>query len=134
MQRSTAADDQTLMGRLFDWVKARTHRDDNLYALSLGDLTTMAADLGITEADLRDILPRTSDHSLLMDEMMTARGLDPDRVRRLSGALMRDLELTCSRCGTAARCRSELAVGVADANCHEYCGNAETFDALLAEA
>ncbi len=124
--------DQGLLGRLFDWVKAHTHRDDDLSALTRGDLGIMAADLGITEADLREVLPRTSDNSLLMDQMMVARGLDPDRVRRSCASLVRDLELTCSRCGSSHRCRRDLAAGTAAEHAHEYCGNAETFGELLA--
>ncbi len=131
---SASNDDQGLLGRLFDWVKARVHRDDDLYALTRGDLAMMASDLGISESDLRDVLPKAADNSLLMDEMMIARGLDPDRVRRSCGGLARDLELTCVRCGSVARCRSDLAQGVAAERCHEYCGNAEVFDELLAGA
>ncbi len=132
MPYNTATDDRGAMGRFCDWIKARAQRNDDLSALTRGDLTAMAADLGVAEADLIQVLPRTSDHSGLMDKMMTARGLDPNQVRRMCGPLVRDLELTCSRCSASTRCRNELAVGVAAANSHEYCGNAGTFDALLA--
>lgn len=105
-------DDQGLLGRLFDWVKARAHRDNGLSDLMRSDLGLMAADLGITEADLREVLPRAADNSLLMDRMMTARGLDPDRVRRSCASLVRDLELTCSRCWSAGRYRRRTRPGI----------------------
>lgn len=129
---SAAATDQGLLGRFCDWVKARYQRGDDLYALSRDDLALMASDLGITENDLRDVLPKAADNSLLMDQMMVARGLDPDRIRHMWGGLARDLEMTCCRCESVSRCRSELSLGLASRNCHEFCGNAETFDELLA--
>jgi len=127
-------DGHGVFSRLCDWFKARAQRNDELYALTRSDLALMASDLGVTESDLRDVLPKAADNSLLMDEMMIQHGLDPDRIRRLCGGLARDLELTCARCGAVGRCRSELAIGVAVQNAHEYCGNAETFDELLAGA
>lgn len=130
---AATSDRTTPLGRALDWIKARLAQDSELATLSRFDLDYMAADLGITEADLRDVLPRAADNSLLMDTMMRARGLDPAVVRASCAALMRDLELTCTRCGAATRCRNELAEGTAVAHCHEYCGNAETFAALLAD-
>ena len=129
---SASTTDQGLFGRMCDWVRVRFQRGDDLYALSRDDLKLMASDLGITEHDLREVLPKAADHSLLMDRMMVARGLDPDRIRHMWGALARDLEVTCARCGSVGRCRAELSIGVAADNCHEYCGNADTFDELLA--
>jgi hypothetical protein len=123
-----------LLARMCDWVKARFVRGDDLSLLSHDDLALMASDLGITEHDLRDVLPKAADNSLLMDEMMIQRGLDPEKVRHLWGGLARELEMTCCRCGSVARCRAELQVGIAGQNAHEYCGNAETFDELLAGA
>lgn len=129
-----SVDGDGVFGRFCDWVKVRFRANDDLYALTRSDLALMATDLGISENDLRDVLPKAADNSLLMDELMIARGLDPDRIRRLCGGLARDLELTCARCGSVGRCRAELSIGVAAANAHEYCGNAETFDELLAGA
>ena len=131
---SASANDPGLLGRLFDWVKDRVNRGNELYVLSRGDFATMASDLGICEADLREVFPKATDNSLLMDEMMRQRGLDPDRVRRMAGGLARDLEMTCSRCDSVNRCRRDLALGIAAAHAHEYCANAEIFDDLRAGA
>jgi len=129
---SASPTDQGVIARCCDWVKARFERGDDPYTMSRDELALMASDLGITEYDLREVLPKAADNSLLMDRMMLARGLDPDRIRKLWGGLTRDLELTCCRCGATARCRAELTLGLAAENAHEYCGNAETFDELLA--
>jgi len=122
--------DHNILGRAFDWLKARVSRDNELNAMSRGDLQFLATDLGISEADLMDIAPRIADHSELMDEMMEARGLDPDAVRHGFNALLRDMELSCARCGKVRTCRRELAAGTAGAHAHEFCVNAGTMDEL----
>jgi len=118
------------LGRALDWFQTRLQMRHELDGLTGSELESMARDLGVTQADLKDVLPRAADNSLLMDGMMRARGLDPDQVRRKVAALVRDMELTCTRCGAATRCRADLATGRAAEHCHEYCGNAETFDDL----
>ena len=132
METSSAHNDPGLLARALDWIKARAARQDELARLSGSDVAAMAADLGLSEADLRDVLPRATDNTLLMDRMIQARGLDPVTVRRSLAALVRDLELTCTRCPDTARCRRELNAGTAAARCHEYCPNADTLDDLVA--
>ncbi len=122
---------QGLIGQVAHWITTRARANAEMARLSRGDFAGMANDLGVTEADLREVLPRGADNTRLMDAMMRARGLDPAQAAHLSAAVMRDLELTCTRCGAVTRCRRELAAGTAAAQCHEFCGNADTFDALL---
>lgn len=125
------ADRAGLLARALDWIKARLAHDQELATLAQFDLDYMAADLGVTHADLQAILPRDADNSLLMDRMVQARGLDPDALRAAGGSLLRDVELTCARCASTRRCRHELAAGTAAANGHAFCGNATTFDEIL---
>jgi hypothetical protein len=125
-----ASVDSNLLSRAFDWIRARASRDNELAAMSRMDLRYLANDLGVTEADLREIAPKVTDNSVLMDKMMRARGLDPDAVRTLFGALVRDMEVTCARCRDAGVCRRELAAGTAAVYCHDFCANAETMDEL----
>lgn len=73
--------DTNLLARAFDWVKARAVRDNEIAAMTRADLRFLAADPGLSEADLLDVMPRVSDHSDLMDKMMRARRLDPDAIR-----------------------------------------------------
>ena len=126
----TAVTDANLLSKAFDWIKARASRDNELAAMSRMDLHYLAADLGITEADLRDVAPRITDHSELMDRMMRARGLDPSAVRRSFAALVHDMELTCTRCREARVCRRELDAGTAEMYCHDFCANAEAMDEM----
>ena len=123
--------DSSLLARAFDWIKARAVRDNELAAMSYVDLQYLAADLGIAEADLRDIVPRVADNSPLMNTMMRARGLDPEAVRGSFSALVRDMEVTCARCQETRTCRRELASGAAAAHCHDFSANAGLMDELL---
>lgn len=123
-----------VLGRALDWFQTRLQMWHELDGLTGSDLESMARDLGVTQADLKDVLPRAADNLLLMDGMMRARGLDPNQVRREVAALVRDMELTCTRCAAASRCCADLAAGTAAEHCHEYCGNAETFDDLQSPA
>ena len=122
-----------MLGRALDWLQTRMQARREFEGLTGMDLELMAGDLGVTQADLLDILPRGPDNSLLMDQMMVQRGLDPNTVRLHVAALMRDMELTCSRCQSVGRCRRDLAAKTAAEHCHEYCGNAEVFDELIEE-
>ena len=122
-----------LIGQVADWITRRARATAEMALLSRGDISGMAHDLGVTESDLREVLPWGADNTRLMEAMMRARGLDPAQIAHLSAAVMRDLELTCTRCGEVTRCRRELAAGTAAAHCEEFCGNADTLEALLAD-
>src|SRR5271165_7153512 len=113
----SATTDQTLLARAIDWIKTRASRDNELAAMSSMDLRYLAADLGISEADVREVVPKVTDHSELMDKMMRARGLDPAAVRRAFSALVRDMEVTCARCRDSRICRRELESGTAAVYC-----------------
>jgi uncharacterized protein YjiS (DUF1127 family) len=126
--------DSNLLSRVCDWIKARASRDNELAAMSRMDLQYLAADLGITEADVREVVPRVTGHGDLMDKMMRARGLDPAAVRRAFSAVARDMELTCARCRDSRICRRELESGTAALYCHDFCANAVTLDTLRATA
>jgi hypothetical protein len=126
----SAPTDSSLLSKAFDWIKTRASRDNEIAAMSRADLHFLAADLGITEADVREVVPKVTDHSELMDRMMRARGLDPDAVRRSFSAIARDMEVTCARCRDSRVCRRELESGTAATYCHDFCANAEAMDYL----
>lgn len=128
----TASTEPTLFCRTLDWIKARATRDNELATMSRDDFQILAADIGVSESDLRDVVPKIGDHSDLMDKMMRARNLDPEAVRRAFRGVVRDMEVTCARCRSSGTCRLELEAGSAGARSHEFCGNAEVMDDLLA--
>ncbi len=124
----SATADSSLLGKAFDWIKARAIRDHELAAMSKDDLRYLAADIGVAESDLCGILPSMTDNSVLMDQMMRARGLDPAAVRSAFPALAHDMEAACGHCREAKTCRRALRDGSAEVRAHEFCVNAETMD------
>ncbi|HBK09309.1 MAG TPA: hypothetical protein DDZ81_26190 [Acetobacteraceae bacterium] len=125
------SDTPNLLSRAFDWIKARAARDNELATLSRSDFQRLATDIGVTDSDLRDVVPLIGDHSELMDQMIRARGLDPAQLRRALGPVIRDMEVTCARCRDSRTCRLELETGTAASRSHEFCGNATVIDHLL---
>jgi hypothetical protein len=121
-----------LLAKVFDWIKLRLARDDELGALSAADLNFLASDIGVSVADLHSIGPALKDHAGLLEDMLRARGLDPDMVRFTLSGVMRDMEITCARCREAGVCQRELAADTAAAHAHEFCPNAGIIDELLA--
>ena len=103
----------------------------DLAALSREELRHIADDLSLAEADFLAISAGGHDNTVLMEGMMRARGLDPDRLRRSFGTFLRDVERVCTRCKTTGRCRRELDAGTAAMRCHEDRPNATTFDSLI---
>ena len=115
---------QRLASRLGEWRKWRAERDE-LNALGCETANRLLAECGLTVDDLdRMTNPKARE---LLPEMMAALGV-PDDARSL--ASRHDLERTCGACGEWRRCESALAVGTAIDTWREFCGNADTLDAL----
>jgi hypothetical protein len=122
--------DPNLLTRTLDWLKLRMARNTELASMSRTDLQLLATDIGVTVADLREVMPHVRDHSDLMDKMMLAHGLNPEEVRRAFVGL-RDMERTCARCRDSGTCYRELKAGTAGARYHVFCANADAIDELL---
>jgi Family of unknown function (DUF6455) len=120
-----------LIGRMLDWVRAHAGPGTDLAAFSREDLRNMADDLAIASGDMLAMSWSARDNTVLMERMMRARGLDPERMRHSFVMLLRDVERVCTQCKATGRCRRELDGGTAAAHCHDYCLNAATFDDLI---
>ena len=119
-----------MLGRVREWVRAHAGPSE-VERLSPQEQRYLASDLALSESELRSLSANGRDNTVLMDRMMRAHGIDPDRMRMALDAPMRDIERVCTRCRSVARCRRELDAGTAAMHCHEYCPNASTFDALV---
>ena len=114
-----------------EWV--RTHvRPSEVELLSPQEQRYLASDLALSQDELLSLSATRRDNTVLMERMMRAHGIDPDRMRRALYTPMRDIERVCTRCRNTARCARELDAGTAAISCHEFCPNASTFDALVA--
>ena len=126
----TQGSDGTVLTRALDWIKARVTRDNELAMLADADMHYLAMDIGITDAEFRALAPRIGDHSIQLEQMMLARGIDPVKVRQAFASLARDMEVSCALCPTPALCRRRLHNGSAAATAHEFCPNAALMDSL----
>jgi hypothetical protein len=120
-----------LIGHLLDWMRAHAGTGSDLTAFSREELRTIAGDLAIAPGDLLAMSWGARDNTVLMERMMRARGLDPERMRDAFVMLLRDVERVCTQCKATGRCRRELDAGTAAAHCRDYCPNAGTFDDLV---
>jgi len=125
----SASADPSPLGRAFHRLTAHGMRDKQLASMTSADLRTLGRDIGMTEAELREV---SGDHSALMEKMMRARGLDPASTRREFAGAVREMEKTCARCQDSGRCFRELEAGTSAARYHVFCPNARAMDDLLA--
>jgi Family of unknown function (DUF6455) len=120
-----------LLGRVLDCVREHVALGSDLATLSREDLRHIAGDLALAESVLLSLSTGARDNTVLMQRMMRARGLDPDKMRHAFSMALRDAERVCSQCRNTGRCRRELDAGTAAAHCRAYCPNAATFDDLV---
>lgn len=120
-----------LLGSVVKWLRMWAPNADALELERCGtDIRRIAADSGLSVADLRRLVPLGSSAAALLPHMMEALYLD-----RAATPLevLRDLQRVCSLCRNKAECACELARGSADTTYVDYCPNADTLRALQLE-
>lgn len=118
-----------------DWVNRFRHHagQSALGECDPREVGRIAADLGISAGDLRDLAEAKPGSANLLKEMLPALGIDPARLAETDPLIMRDLQRLCVTCRNKKRCRHELEAFSASEHYHEFCPNAVTLDALLKE-
>ena len=91
----------------------------------------VAADLGVTPAELRKMTSKGPAAADQLQMMLKALGLDPQALAKSDFTVMRDLQRVCIMCGDKKGCEQEFADGTAAANFREFCPNAVTLEALV---
>lgn len=91
----------------------------------------MASELGMTAAELEQVVSHGAGADKLMARMIAAFGLNAGELQRRDPAMVRDMSILCSLCETKGRCVHELDAGTAAEHAHEFCPNAPTFELLL---
>ncbi len=107
---------------------------DALERLDLAELRRLAADTGMTPAELEAALRADGRVAGMLEAMLIAHGLDAKRLSAEQPAAMRALEVSCSNCHMTGRCMHELKVGTAAENAEHFCPNADTLSALADRA
>ena len=122
-----------LWGDLVDrWRQHRSARAaiDELAALDQTTLAEIAHDMRLSVEDLLEVTAKGAGADQLMERMMEAHGLSPERLRFHMPGMMREMAVLCSRCEVKGRCRAELDAGTAGAHAHAFCPNSATFEGL----
>jgi hypothetical protein len=109
---------------------AQSHEFD---ALDKDQRDALARDIGVSADMLPILVARGPNAGAELPRLMEALSLDPERIRQIHAALMRDMSLACSGCTAAVRCRGDLAHGRSMSHFADYCPNAETLQELSCE-
>jgi hypothetical protein len=112
--------------RLRDWWRRRSE----LTTMDRCELERIAADLGMTGPELKDLAARGPHAADQLHERMHLFGITRADVERLAHGLMWDLERTCAHCNLKRACARELATHSHDSRWGGYCPNAAALTAV----
>jgi hypothetical protein len=99
-------------------------------ALTREEREALARDAGVPEDRLHDIVCRGPRAGQGLDRLLRMIDLDPAQVTRCYPDVMRDLQVTCSTCALARKCRRDLDRGMSRLVLRTYCPNAGTIKSL----
>jgi hypothetical protein len=88
----------------------------------------MAHDLGMTRSELSVLAGKWPESADLLSqrlEQVNLAGVEPE--------VLRDLERVCTLCGSKRKCEYDLTIHPSSSAWTEYCPNAPTISALMAE-
>jgi hypothetical protein len=121
-----------LIGMFADWLKHRREIAETCNC-DARDLERIAQDLGVSGAELDDLIKRGPHAADELPRLMTALQLDPEAVARTQAMVMHDMERVCAHCTHKRRCEEDLGDGLSPQNYDDYCGNALTLQSLGAK-
>jgi hypothetical protein len=122
----------TRLGRWFRRPARHLKAMMELRSCSEKDIDKIARDVGVSEQDLMYLASHRG-RDELMPQRLEALHLDPAYIEVAYPAAYRDLQRVCAYCADSARCARDLASGDVQAGMRDYCLNAHTIDALVAE-
>lgn len=114
---------------LMHWFREHL-RGNELSGFDRSEIELMARDLNISADDLTRLTAEEPKDISLMKQMMALHGLDYDALRQDFAGVVRDMEVTCSRCIDRKLCEHDLAHGADAHTCDQYCPNSETMKAF----
>lgn len=126
--------DSGLVQTLSSWLgnrRAAARECRQIAVCGRGEIERLARDIGISSADeLLQLVGKGPGGADLLFELAATLAIPLAELRHDQPGLVRDLELSCSRCADKHRCAKELREGAAGAHFVEYCPNAPTLAAL----
>lgn len=106
------------------WRRKRRWIAEMRKAAALGRLDEVLADLGLTRAELDELMATPADAGREFEIMARMEGLDPDRLRP---EVLRDAMRNCMRCEARDACKCWLRTGVWRHDGDPRCPNAGLF-------
>jgi hypothetical protein len=121
-----------LARRWRDWKRRRkTAAEVSLF--DNGEKERLAHDIGVSGADFCILAGKWPDASALLSQRLNQLKLDPGRILDAEPQVMRDLQRVCSLCASKRKCKHYFATNPAGLAWRDFCPNAHTLGALLAE-
>ena len=93
----------------------------------------LAHDIGVSGADFCILAGKWPDASALLSQRLEQLKLDPARIIEAEPQVLRDLERVCSLCASKRKCKHDFAMNPSGGAWRDFCPNAHTLGALLAE-
>jgi hypothetical protein len=112
--------------RLRDWWR----RTQELASMDRTELNRIAAEFGMSAADVRLLVERGPDAASLFHRRLETLGLSRADVEHIAPGLTRDLERTCACCDSKKTCAADLDRDPADAGWQDYCPNAISLESV----
>ena len=125
---------QPILGAIADWVKKYRYAAglrNELAQCGPEEVAHTARELGLSSRDLYRMARKGPNAADLLQKMLIALGVSPQKLALEDPLIMRDLQRLCIMCGQKKQCKHELAAGTAGKNFRDFCPNAFTLEALL---
>jgi uncharacterized protein YjiS (DUF1127 family) len=116
---SAGSHQEGLLARFASWF-----RGSELDRLDADDVERMAADIGLTGCELRDLAAKGPNGIDLLYDRMAVLGLTRADVERIAFGLAPDLEKDCACCSSKDVCAKDLVEHPAAPGWMSYCANA----------
>ena len=96
------------------------------------EVERLARDVGVAGADLCVLAGRWPGSTNLLSQRLERLDLDTGNIEQMEPYVLRDLQRVCTLCASKRRCERDFAANSGSA-WEEYCPNASTLHALIAE-
>ena len=120
---------ETLVNLFGDWLEHRREVSE-MRQLRGSDFDRIAQELGVSTADLEELVNRGPHAADEMPRLPAALGIDEAGLERCQPFVLRDMERVCAVCQSKGECDFHLSAGDIADHYRKFCLNTPTLDAL----